>query len=159
MQEGAPLAIAVTEAIEGLHAITTGNLVALDWQHVAQCCPYQQLSWFIYGCISKLGGVCAAGSNVTSCAKDACTAASDPTGYRHTDTGNTTALQQAVYINPVAAGIDAATLETYTGGVFKGPCGSSVDHVVLVVGWGVQGDTPYWIIKNSWVRLWCVRHV
>ena len=151
-QEGDPLPIAVVEAIEGLHAITTGHLVALDWQHVAQCCPAQTLSWSIYGCIAKLGGVCAAGASANNCSANACTPAATPTGFQHTDTGNTTSLQAAVYINPVAAGIDAASLETYTGGVFQGPCGTSVDHVVLVVGWGVQGSTPYWIIKNSWVR-------
>ena len=38
------------------------------------------------------------------------------------DTGNTTALQYAVYANPVAAGINAAStgFMDYTSGVYQG---------------------------------------
>jgi hypothetical protein len=44
------------------------------------------------------------------------------TGFTAVPTGNLTALQQAVYVNPVAAGIDGAAIETYTSGVFTGQC-------------------------------------
>lgn len=41
----------------------------------------------------------------------------------------------------------------YTGGVFDQPCCEkkeeiTLDHGIVVVGYGTEGDTPYWILKN-----------
>lgn len=61
-----------------------------------------------------------------------------------------------------AVGINAAWMQTYIGGV-SCPyiCGKSLDHGVLLVGFGAAGyapirfkEKPYWIIKNSWGENW-----
>lgn len=52
---------------------------------------------------------------------------------------------------PIACGIDASQILDYTGGVTGGTCGG-VDHIVSVVGWGVDNatNTKFWIVRNSW---------
>jgi hypothetical protein len=53
----------------------------------------------------------------------------------------------------------------YSSGVyFNKACGNTpddLDHEVLAVGWGVESNQPYWLIKNSvcglhfFFLLWC----
>jgi len=52
---------------------------------------------------------------------------------------------------PVSVCVDASGgFQHYSGGVFSGPCGSSINHAILAVGYTSQ----YWIVKNSWGTGW-----
>jgi C1A family cysteine protease len=44
----------------------------------------------------------------------------------------------------------------YRSGVLSAPkCyKGSVDHAVLAVGYGTEGNTDYWFVKNSWTSQW-----
>ena len=77
-----------------------------------------------------------------------------PTTYVFVNSGNETLLQNVIAeIGPVAVGIDASreSIFTYTKGVYYEPTCSnvSINHAVLVVGYGTEPDgQDYWLIKN-----------
>jgi len=71
--------------------------------------------------------------------------------------------QMAAYLvahGPLAVAVDAEIWQFYIGsGVVTLPCGTTLDHGVLIVGYGVETDifgskVPYWTIKNSWGADW-----
>jgi cathepsin X len=57
---------------------------------------------------------------------------------------------------PVAAGVNAEPLVDYKGGVVKDRSflHKLVNHVVSIVGWGVEDGVEYWIVRNSWGAYW-----
>jgi len=57
---------------------------------------------------------------------------------------------------PVAAGVNAEPLVDYKGGIVKDSniLHKLVNHVVSIVGWGNDGETEYWIVRNSWGQYW-----
>jgi len=66
------------------------------------------------------------------------------------------ALKAAVAEGPVSVAIDAAGIafQLYFGGIMKHFCGQSLDHGVLVVGYGTDGGEDFWLMKNSWGGSW-----
>jgi len=68
------------------------------------------------------------------------------------------ALKKAVAQQPVSVAIDASSwaFQFYAGGIYDEPCGATLDHGVLVVGYhaNTRHSEGYWIIKNSWGTDW-----
>jgi len=67
------------------------------------------------------------------------------------------ALKTAVSKGPVSVAIEADKLvfQMYNGGIMDSTsCGTNLDHGVLVVGYGSDNGSDYWILKNSWGPSW-----
>jgi C1A family cysteine protease len=77
-------------------------------------------------------------------------------GFKDVTTKSAASLQAAVAEGPVSVAIDAAGIgfQLYFGGIMKHFCGTSLDHGVLVVGYGTDGGEDYWLLKNSWGGSW-----
>ncbi|XP_050514055.1 cathepsin L-like proteinase [Diabrotica virgifera virgifera] len=52
-------------------------------------------------------------------------------------------------VGPVTVAVDASKWQLYAGGIFDGNCGYTVNHGVLVVGYGQENNKDFWLIKNS----------
>lgn len=69
-------------------------------------------------------------------------------------------LKQEVAMGPVAVVVKFGhpDVRSYTNGIFKGYCGSVINHSVVVVGYGEERTEccieKYWILRNSWGPTW-----
>merc|ERR1712127_1120218 len=78
------------------------------------------------------------------------------TSYSDVTPKSCTQMMAAVAKGPVSVAIEAdqTGFQHYSTGVFSGTCGTSLDHGVLVVGYGTDGSSEYWKVKNSWGTTW-----
>lgn len=156
-------------AMEGAIFKKTGKLPNLSEQNLVDCVTASggcNGGWMTdaYDYVIKTTGM----ANDTSypylakqqtCAYTAAKKAGTVTKYAYTLQNDETDLQRIVgTVGPVAVGIDASNLTSYTGGIYTCPTYGGMDHGVLVVGYGTDTTTTpptdYWILKNSWGTSW-----
>jgi KDEL-tailed cysteine endopeptidase len=92
-----------------------------------------------------------------ACAYDASKGTIIVSGYTNVPANSTAQLVAAIAKNPVSVAIEADTsvFQLYNGGIISDPaCGTELDHGVLVVGYGTENGTDYYILKNSWGPGW-----
>ncbi|XP_059230714.1 cathepsin O [Mustela nigripes] len=58
---------------------------------------------------------------------------------------------------PLVVVVDAVSWQDYLGGIIQHHCSSGeANHAVLITGFDKIGNTPYWIVRNSWGSSWGV---
>ena len=90
------------------------------------------------------------------CRNSNCEKYSPMVSYQDVSHESTASLEAAVANGPVSIGIEAdqQTFQFYKHGVLSSECGSTIDHGVLVVGYGTLDGEDYWKVKNSWGSGW-----
>ncbi|XP_018821065.1 low-temperature-induced cysteine proteinase [Juglans regia] len=165
---GACWSFSATGAIEGINKIVTGSLVSLSEQELVDCdrsfdsgCEGGLMD-YAYQFIIDNHGIDTEDDypyqgRERSCIKEKLKRhVVTIDGYTDVQTNNEKQLLQAVATQPVSVGICGSerAFQLYSKGIFTGPCSTSLDHAVLIVGYGSENGVDYWIVKNSWGTRW-----
>jgi len=163
---GSCWAFSTTGAIEGRSYISSGKLISLSEQDLVDCSTQNSgcnggLMDYAFEFVESNGGLCTEDDypyvayQHWRCEEDSCTKADPITGYMDVR-ASTSALEAACSQGPVSIAIEAdqSSFQQYTGGVLTASCGTSLDHGVLLVGYGTDGNNDYWKVKNSWGQYW-----
>jgi len=168
-QCGSCWAFSSTGAIEGRSYIATGDLISLSEQDLVDCSTEENkgcnggLMDYAFEFVETNGGLCSEedykyrAKQHKKCleARLGCSK-NDPISSYKDVSQSTAALEAALEEGPVAIAIEADqyAFQLYTEGVMTDSCGTSLDHGVLAVGYGTDGNNDYWKVKNSWGSDW-----
>lgn len=167
-QCGSCWSFATAEAVESAWAIAGNPLVTLSEQQMMDC----SRDYGNEGCsggfmdpaldyVIDNGGLCAENSypykeaDETSCR--ACVPVAKISDCQDIPASNQLALKEAVAQQPVIVAIqaDRAVFRYYSKGVLdSASCGTTLDHAVVVVGYGEENGKKYWLVRNSWGSDW-----
>jgi cathepsin L len=170
-QCGSCWSFSATGSMEGAYFLSTGNLVSLSEQNLIDCSTSQGNEGCNGGLMDQAfqyviqnSGIdteasypyTASGPN--SCQYDVSNLGAKISAYADVSSGDEGALQSAANNQPISVAIDAShsSFQFYSSGVYSEPACSStqLDHGVLVVGYGTESGSAYWIVKNSWGTSW-----
>jgi cathepsin L len=177
---GSCWAFAATEQVEAYTAIAAGEpAMELSAQQVTSCAPNAVLCGGNGGCegstpplaynyVQLFGHtteevypyISGSTMDTETCQYDVSGTApvATITGYDNLPSNDQDAVMAHIAnVGPLAISVAASDWGRYTGGVFDGCSYNSnirLNHAVQLVGYGTDGETPYWIVRNSWGAGW-----
>ena len=175
-QCGSCWSFSTTGALEGAYYLANGELISFSEQQLVDCDNWKN-GGRDHGCngglmdnafnwIGKNAGLCTetgypyvsgttktAGDCTTSCSK---VSGSSIASFVDVEPSSDDAMMTAVAKQPVSVAIEAdqKDFQFYKSGVFTSACGTTLDHGVLVVGYGTMDGQDYYKVKNSWASTW-----
>jgi len=165
-QCGSCWAFSTTGSVEGAVQVATGRLTSVSEQQLVDCAGSAGnqgcnggLMDDAFNWIVSHRGIGSESSYPYTARDGTCRdvpSVSTISGYKDVQQGSETALMNALQTQPISIAIEAdqSSFQMYRSGVFKGPCGTQLDHGVLLVGAGTDGGVDYWRVKNSWGASW-----
>jgi len=161
--------------IEGQLQIKTGKAVDLSPQQLVDCdrkvdqgCDGGDMN-YAFDYLTEVGGIDTLADypydgDDEKCRYDPSKSVAKVIGYKYAGSTDEEVIKNFLYTTgPLAIGINAEPLQFYIFGIFnpwfEWICDpADQNHGVVLVGYGVHkgifGDTPYWIVKNSWGWIW-----
>ncbi|KAE8574108.1 procathepsin L [Halyomorpha halys] len=168
---GSCWAFSTTGALEGQHFRKTGELVSLSEQNLVDCSKEfgndgcsggLMIGAFEY--IAANGGIDTEDSYPYEAKEGECRfkmseIGANATGAVEIPNGDEEALKSAIAtIGPISVAIDAGqtSFRFYDNGIYEdSKCSpDGLDHGVLLVGYGSENGTDFWLVKNSWNTVW-----
>lgn len=167
-QCGSCWAFSAVGAMEGAHAVATGDLLSLSEQQLVDCSHPQGNEGCNGGLMDSAFQFVISNKGITSgeaypytaqdgqC-KSGQTAVATLSSFANVAENSEEALLKALNLGPVSVAIQASSqvFQFYSSGVLSDPsCGQQLDHGVLAVGYGTENGVDYYIVKNSWGTSW-----
>jgi cysteine peptidase B len=169
-QCGSCWAFSATENIESQWALSGHPLASLSQQQIVSCDPYD------YGCnggwpYNAYKYVIGAGGQEyyqyypytaqnTPCEFNAAYIDAKITGWAYV-TQNQNEGEMVNYLvahGPLSICVDAEPWQFYSGGILMASqCSTSIDHCVEAIGYNMNSNPPYWIVRNSWGTDWGIQ--
>nr|6ZQ3_A Chain A, Silicatein alpha [Tethya aurantium] len=168
---GASYAFSAMGALEGINALATGKLTYLSEQNIIDCSvPYgnhgckggNMYVAFLYVVANE--GVDDGGSYPFRGKQSSCTyqeqyRGASMSGSVQINSGSESDLEAAVAnVGPVAVAIDGESnaFRFYYSGVYDSSrcSSSSLNHAMVITGYGISNNQEYWLAKNSWGENW-----
>jgi len=162
------------ETLESHIAVKTGKLLTFSEQQIVSCAKNPSKCGGTGGCegatqelafnyTRDAGGISLESSYPYTGTDSPCDASkikpvATIDGYVRLDSNNASQLMSALVTQgPIAISLAASGLsfQLYGGGILSGNlCGWDIDHAVQAVGYGVENNVGYWIVRNSWGPGW-----
>ncbi|KAE9548387.1 hypothetical protein FO519_008401 [Halicephalobus sp. NKZ332] len=159
---------ATASTMETSHYQKTGKLLDLAEQQLINCDIKD------HGCdggwmgtaytYAKSNGIPLESSNPYQARDSSCSSARGSTvkvlGYTQLSAKDTSSMMNAIdegYSLSIALKSGTYDFMYYNGGILDDPydCNdSTVDHAVVIVGYGTDSGIPYWIVRNTWGTGW-----
>eukprot|EP00698_Gefionella_okellyi_P005102 TRINITY_DN14685_c0_g1_i1.p1 TRINITY_DN14685_c0_g1~~TRINITY_DN14685_c0_g1_i1.p1 ORF type:complete len:320 (-),score=62.27 TRINITY_DN14685_c0_g1_i1:123-1082(-) len=165
-QCGSCWAFSTTGNIEGQWQLAGHSLISLSEQQLVDCDKVDQgcnggLPSDAYQYIIKTGGVEAESSYKYTaedgvCKFKASSVVAKISSWNAVSKDESTIADVLVSTGPLSIGINAQYMQFYDHGISNPhSCDpKALDHGVLITGFGVEGSTDFWSIKNSWGADW-----
>lgn len=175
-QCGSCWSFSTTGALESAYFNKYGTLLSFSEQQLVDCDNFRN-GGKDHGCkgglmdnafswISKNGGLCVeteypyvSGTTTTEgTCQDTCSKIENSRIVDFVDVppSSDDAMMNAVSKRAVSIAIEAdeKDFQLYKSGIFTGKCGTKLDHGVLLVGYGNELSSDYYLVKNSWGTSW-----
>ena len=169
---GSCWAFSTTGAMEGINFINFGWIVPFSEQQLVSCSKsnhacsgggaYRAFEYYKSSKVvfESVYPYTSGNGQVAACAYDEGWATQiKVNGISFVEPNNVSQLKAALAKQPIAVAIDAgqSVFQSYASGILdSASCGTSLNHGVLLVGWGYDDylGKDFWLVKNSWSTNW-----